>query len=162
MKKTPCMICVFVLCPSIIISHAPKPEREQTTAMLIVLITEDSRGRNHSEEDDTAMLGNKIDDDVDDNCDDKRWRSSKRCWSDRRTMPHDRSLCRPHKESHFQQYVLQRQTDEGTRKKGNIRAWLKNRRKKSQKGEKTRKYLGERPATASAAEEKAGRDGRWH
>ena len=36
-----------------------------------------------------------------------------------------------------------------------------NRRKKSQKGEKTRKYLGERPATASAAEEKAGRDGRW-
>ena len=37
--------------------------------MLIVLITEDSRGRNHSEEDDNAMLGNKIDDDVDDNCD---------------------------------------------------------------------------------------------
>ena len=161
MKKTPCMICVFVLCPSIIISHAPKPEREQATAMLIVLITEDSRGRNHSEEDDNAMLGNKIDDDVDDNCDDKRWRSSKRCWSDRRTMPHDRSLCRPHKESHFQQYVLQWQTDEGTRKKGNIRAWLKNRRKKSQKGEKTRKYFGERPATASAGEEKAGRDGRW-
>ena len=70
-------------------------------------------------------------------------------------------LCRPHKESHFHQWQRKEEERIGQQqnvsKKKNMR-----RRRKSVEGEKARKHLGERQelVVASAAEEKAGTDGR--
>ena len=87
--------------------------------------------------------------------------ASKRCWSDRRTMPHDRLLCRSHKESHFQRW---QRWFKGTRKKesGNDEVGKTIRNKDCrQSGEKTRNHLGgERSAgTCNWWLEKAWTDG---